>query len=313
MNINKYKNMKFFAPDEGGGEGGGGETAPVGGDVELSRGAQAFEPVPKTTTGDKPLPGEKPKEKVPGSGPSGAETEGATGGEGEGKQVTPAAFDPAQFAKDLGASLTESLKPALTPKEPAQKMTPEEAKKFLNVWEPDDNWYKLYDNLETRADAVKQMRDGLVLQADTLNQLRLQEAISQLRDELAPGLKTVQETAEQQRETRLHTQYPALARPEYQPLINAVTQDFVNQKKTFKTEGELFKAVANGVEAMMKVGNPEYKLETVTTNGNGNQQTEGRGGRSLPVSTPGGGGGTGRRDGGQKPDKPRGLAIFDKA
>jgi hypothetical protein len=131
-----------------------------------------------------------------------------------------------------------------------------------------------------------------------------------LREEIAPGLKTVQETAEQQREGRLHTAYPALKQPEYQPLITAVTQDFINKGQTFKSEGELFKALADRVEAVLKVSNPDFKLETVTAKGNGTQQPADRGGRSLPVSTPGGGGGTGRTTGGDKTEPKRGIAIF---
>ncbi len=310
MNTKKYKNMMFFDADTGGGEGGStGSTGPAdggGGDGGITRGATAFEPVTKQTTGDRPLPGEKPQ----GSGSKGAETEHAEGVQDPPK--APAAFDPTKFATEFGKSFSESLKPVIAGQQPpAPKMTAEEARQLLKVWEPDDAWYAKYDNLETRKDAVAEMRDALVQQADTLNQFRMREAIDQLRQEFMPGLASVQETANQQRESRLHTSYPTLAKPEMQPLVSAIANDFVAKGQKFANEAELFKALATGVEAVMKVSNPEFKLETAT-NGSGQQTENGRSGRTLPVSTPGGGGGTGRSESGSKPEPKRGIAVFAK-
>src|SRR6266496_1515379 len=307
MNIDKYKNMMFLDADTGGGDGGADDAniAAGGGEAEVSRGEAAFEPTPKITTGDRPLPQKKTEATPAGSGPSGAETD-------EDKGAPPTGgFDAAKFAKEFGASLSESLKPVLERAQPEEPLTPEKACELLNVWEPDENWYKSYDNLETRAEAIGQMRDGLINQGDTLTQYRIREAIDTLHEEIMPSLRTVSETANLQREQRFGTQFPQLAKPEMQPLIKAIAQDLVDQKKTFKTEGELFKALANGVEAVIKVNNPDFKLETVSSSG-GNHQTEDRGGRNLPVTTPGGGGGTGRREGGNKPEPKRGLAIFGK-
>jgi hypothetical protein len=295
MNNNKYKSKMFFAPDEGGGE--GGES--VAGTGEMTRGAAAFEPVTKSTTGDKPLPESKPGEHVEGAGVEGTEP------------ATQSGFDASKFAKEFGDTLGTTLKPILEQRQVAEpQMTPEEAKKLLNVWEPDEQWYARYDNLESRAEAVSEMRDGLVKQADTIAQFRMREMIDQFKAEVMPHLNTVTQTANQQREERFAGMYPQLKEPALQPLIKAVAQDFVDNGKTFKTEQELFKALAGGVEAVLKVNNPDFKLET--TNGGGQQQTEGRSNRSLPVTTPGGGGGTGRREGSNKEAKPRGLAIFDK-
>lgn len=311
MNKNKYKNMMFFAPDEGGGEGGGGgdrgaaEGAAAGaGGGEMTRGEAVFDPIPKTTTGDRPLPGKKTEAKPVSSSPEGAETT-------EAAPVKPSGeFDASKFAKEFGDTLSSTLKPILERTQPEKEMSQEEARKLLNYWDPDENWYKSFDNLETRNEAIGQMRDALVKQADTLAQFRMREMIDALREEIMPGLKTVSETANAQREERFNTQFPQLAKPELKPLIKSIAQDFVDNKKTFKSEGELFKALANGVEAVFKVSNPDFKLET--TNNGGDQQSADRGGRQLPVTTPGGGGGTGRRESTTKTDKPRGLAIFDR-
>jgi hypothetical protein len=303
MNTNKYKNMMFFAPDEGGGEGGGESVAGTG---ELSRGATAFEPTVKQTTGDRPLPEKKPAEKPASSGPSGAETPPAAPSEAP----PTGGFDASKFAKEFGATLSEQLKPVLEQKVEKKELSPEEARKLLKVWEPDENWFKSFDNLETRSDAIVQMRDALVQQADVLAQARLEQAIAGLREEITPGLTAVRQAEERAREERLHKQYPTLANPVLKPLLDAIATDFITNKKTFKNESELFQALANGVESVMKVNNPEFKLEAAS---NGDQTQADRGGRNLPVTTPGGSGNTGRRDGGDKQAKPRGIAVFDKS
>lgn len=296
--MEKYKNMMFFDAETGGGEGGG-APAPSG-EAGLTRGAEAFEPVPtKITTSERPLPGEKP--------PVPAQTEPKPGEEG----ASVPAFDPAKFAQEFGATLGATLKPVIEQgRQAAPPMTPEEARRLLNVWEPDDAWYAKYDNLDSRKDAVAMMRDALIKQADTLAQYRMQEMIDNLKREVMPHLQSVAEMSNRQREERFHATYPQLSHPELQPLVSAVSQDLVARGQRFRTEGEVFAALAKGVEAVIKVNNPEFKLEA-TPNG-APSSTEGRGGRQIPVTTPGGGGGTGRREGGQQTAKPRGLAIFDK-
>jgi hypothetical protein len=88
-----------------------------------------------------------------------------------------------------------------------------------------------------------------------------------------------------------------------------VADDLAKQKQVFKTEAEAFTALAKGVESVMKVNNPNFKLETAQA-GTNNQQ--GRGRTPIPTMSPGAGGGTGRSQGGQPTVKPRGLAVFDK-
>lgn len=289
----KYKSKIFFDADTGGGEGGeGGDAA--------SQGAQVFEPPAKVTTGEKALPGERVQ----------AQNEPERKEEPSGEPAQPGGFDASKFAKEFGATLSETLKPVIERGQPEEKMTPEEARRILNVWEPDDEWYKKYDNLDTRAEAVAIMRDGLIKQADTLNQFRMREMFDQLREEIMPGLQSVSQQANMQREERFHTSYPQLSNPAMQPLIRAIAQDMVDKGQTFENESKLFAAIASGVEAVIKVNNPEFKLETAS-NGS-DQRNQGRGGRSLPVTSPGGGGGSGRRESSSKSDKPKGLAIFDK-
>lgn len=287
----KYK-MMFFQGDAGGAAGGGdGGAAPGGGE---SLGGAAFVPPAKSGPGDRPLPPDKLDDKIAGHDPQVP------------AQDEPGQFDPSKFAKEFGQSVAESLKTTVgAPREP--EMSKEEAAKLLNIWNPDDAWYASYDNLETRKTAVEQMRDGLIRQADTIAQLRMQEALDSLREEYAPKLSMIEEQTTRQREERFHGSFPQLKNPGLQPLISAVTEDLVKQGKTFTTEGEMFKAVADGVAAVIKVTNPEFTLETAGST----PANTGRNTNTIPVTTPGAGGGTGRSTGAAKDTAKRGLSIFD--
>lgn len=284
--------MKFFEGDAGGGTGGG----DVGGGESL--GGAAFTPPAKMTTGDRPLPPDKLDEKIAGHDPQvPAQTE-----------PKPPGFDPTAFAKTFGESVAQSLKGTVGAPAAPPPMTKEEAARLLNVWEPDDMWYKEYDNLETRKDAVNKMRDGLIRQADTIAQLRMQEELTKLREEYAPKMSLIEEHTNRQREERFHGTFPQLKNPGLQPLINAVTENLVKEGKTFTTESEMFKAVANGVAAVIKVTNPDFNLEETA---GASPANNGRTNNSIPVTTPGAGGGTGGTVGAGKGPVKKGLSIFD--
>jgi hypothetical protein len=290
MNKTKYK-MMFFQGDTGGG---GGDGAPSGAGESL--GGAVFTPPAVGTTGDRPLPPDKLDGKIAGQDPQ-------VPAQGEPK---PAEFDPNKFTQEFSKSVADALKGTAKPAEPP--MTKEEAAKILNVWEPDDAWYMQYDNLETRKAAIASMRDGLVKQADTIAQLRMQEALTALREEYAPKMSLIEEHSNAQREERFHGTFPQLKNPGLQPLISAVTDDLIKQGKTFTSESEMFKAVADGVAAVIKVTNPEFSLETA-----GSSPASGGDGRnnSIPVTTPGSGGGTGRSTPTPKGSSKRGLAVFE--
>lgn len=298
--------MMFFAPDAGGGEGGG-----DGGEGELGTpgtdtlGGAALTPPAKISSGEKPLPkaGEKPnagKAADVGKAPDGSGTP-----EAETKPPTEP-FDVSKFAQEFGDKIGAHLEKVAKP--PEKELTEAEARTLLNFWDPDENWYKEFDNLETRSKAIGSMRDGIVRHIDTINQLRVKEAIDKLREEFGPQLKAASEVSENQQHERLGKAYPDLVKPELAPLVNAITEDLKKQGKKYANEGEFFKALAGGVEAVIKVNNPDFKL---ATNNGSQEDTKGRSDGEIPVTTPGSGGGAGRTEG-KKPEKSRGIAVFEK-
>jgi len=307
--------MMFFDAD--GGEGGGGEGAPTAGG-EGSKGNAVFDAPSlvgpaKSSTGDPTPPsgGEGDGGGEGGSGTGGAGTGEPEGGAGTGEGAAPkgGTVDAVALAKEFGGVLGEHLK-TLAPQAPAAPpMSKEEAQKLLKVWNPTKEWQTKFDNLETRDAAIQEMRDGLVVQADTLAQLRMQEFTDNLMKKLSPQLDAVRVFQDQQRDDRFHKAYPQLANPSLKPLLDAVTDGLVKQGKRFPNEQEAFKALASGVEAVIKVNNPDFKLTAGSSPADNNN---GREGNSIPVTTPGSRGGVG--GGGRQTTAPksRGLAIFDR-
>jgi hypothetical protein len=276
----KKHRMMFLAEDGGDGSLGG------GGEADTSRGTAVFD---------------EPAQERPVQAPEGPQT-----ALGERSEPQAPVLDARAFANEFGQVIGQHFQP------PPKEMTVEEAKRLLNVWEPTKEWLAKYDNLETRDQAIAEQRDGLIRQADTIMQYRMREMMAQMQQVYGPVVQHMQQEQARAGEARFKESYPELAHDELRPLMFAVSQNLLAQRVQFRSEEELFHAIASGVEAVIKVSNPEFKLN----NGGGGTPTSikrksgpmaAAGG--IPVTTPGSGGGAGPK--GQGPPKPRGLAIFD--
>lgn len=231
----------------------------------------------------------------------GGETEPTT------TETTPAAapaFDAAAMASAFAGALKES---GYVPPQPQQQkvLTPEEAKKLLNVWEPDDAFVQEFGNLDTQKAAFGKMRDFFIKQADTITQLRMQEFQQQMESRYAPVQQYVTEQQAVSRETRFNTSFPDLAKPELKPLLGSVIQGLAAQGALDpKDEGKTFKTIASAMEKVIQTQNPNFKLSpagttpTAKTNGNALRPTTGGSG--------GGGGGKSVDTSG----KPRALSLL---
>jgi hypothetical protein len=274
----KYRGM--FLQEDTGGDGGGGEG--------VSQGASVFE---EGSGGSH----EQAPAQPPPTPPSGGE----------------ARVDARELAHEFGNVIGQHFQQQ--PKAEPQ-MSVEEAKRLLNVWEPTQEWLGKYDNLESRIPALVDMRDGFIRQADTIAQYRMNEMMQRMQQTYAPVVQHMQAQEAKAGEWRFKESFPELAHDNMRPLLYAVSQNLLAQGIPFRSEGELFSAIASGVEAVIKVNNPEFKLGANGAEAQGapvKQQHYGRpqaGG--IPVTTPGSGGVSGGR-GGAGPPKPRGLAVFE--
>lgn len=220
----------------------------------------------------------------------------------------PVTVDAGALAKQFGDILSERFKPT----EPAEKkvddLTPEEARKLLNVWEPTKEWITEFDNLETRESALKKLRDGVVKNNDTITQYRIREALQGIEGRIGPVMQFVQEQQNRQAEERFGKAYPQLADPAMAPLVKAVADSLKDKGKKFDNEQVLFDELATGIEKVIKVSNPTFKLTPGSTPGT---TTKTKTTNAIPVTTPGSGGGAGGGGRDATPKK-RGIAIFDK-
>jgi hypothetical protein len=242
-----------------------------------------------------------------GAGAEGAETEK------DKKAETPVApvVDAAALAKEFGGVIAEHFKKpeeVVPPKKKYDELSQEEREKLIDLWEPTKDWQTKYDNLETREEALKEMRNGMTKSAATISKLRVDE----LREELAGSLKEtcafMRERQNQEAEARLAKAYPDLAKPELQPVVKAVSQQLVENGKKFTSESDLFKALADGVVSVFHAGGAkDFKL---STGSNPATTKKAKSANAIPVTTSGSGGGTGGGSG-DGPAKARGIAIFD--
>jgi hypothetical protein len=132
----------------------------------------------------------------------------------------------------------------------------------------------------------------------------LQEALEQ---KYGPVLEFKDTYEAERREARFYGAYPVLKEPKLQSLIRAVAQDLNGRGAKFASEEEQFKALASGVESVIKVHNPAFVLNGVAASGGASQPQTPRG--AIPVTTPGSGGVSGSQRGGGPPVK-KGISVF---
>lgn len=243
--------------------------------------------------------------------PDGSVEDGASseaGSEQDKPTDTPPAttVDASELAKQFGDVLAERFKPAVAEEQTVDKLSPEEAKKLLNVWEPTKEWVTKFENLDTREAALGEMRDGLVKHTDTISQFRMRELEKSIRGELGPITKWMEDYQNEQSTARFHKKYDQLSDPALEPLVSAVTEGLKKAGKKFDKESDMFDAIASGVEKVIQVSNKDFKLTAGSSPAN---KQKGQSANGIPVTTPGAGGGTG---GGGKKEVPMkaGQRIF---
>lgn len=215
-------------------------------------------------------------------------------------QSQSAPFDAAALSAALGPGIADAIKNALPrqQQEPKQ-LSPEEIKKQLNVWDPDDTFVQEFGNLETQKAAWAKHRDALIRQADTITQIRLaamrEEMEKMYEEKYGPVLQQFTKQQEREVESRFNTTYPDLAKKEYAPLLTGVAQQLKASGKKYTKEEEFFTDLAKGAEAVIKTVAPNFTLSQ------GSKTTTGSTRNAIPVTTGGGGGGGGRSGGGGAP------------
>lgn len=219
------------------------------------------------------------------------------------EEVKPPMVDAAALAEKFG----ETLKGVLGDrKEVPKELTAEEARKLLKFPELDDDFMKRFGNIETTKAALEEFRDKLLTHIHTVNGMTRREMMDEMDGKFKPALEYVTKAEQRERDTDFDKAYPVLAKPELKPIIVAVRESLKNEK--FADEKAHFKAVADGVAAVIKVHNPDFKLTDGSSPSPTKTKTSASGGIATTTPGSGGGGGGGKTEESTK----KGIKVFDK-
>jgi len=208
-------------------------------------------------------------------------------------------MDPATLAQALrDAGIGQPPAPP-TPKANAP-LTPEqlaEARKALKFWEPNDEFFTKFNNMDTQKAAVAEMRDAMTEQFATMMQAYMQDQRQQIVEQFNPALSFVQAQEAKAQEAAFNSRYEQLAKPELKPLLNAVAVQLKQQIETgvmkpFTSTEARDKAIADGMVAIIKTQNPEFKLSVGSTPSKTNPNAI----KPAPQRGGGGGGGSSRSE-----------------
>lgn len=246
---------------------------------------------------------------LPGGDDEVDDGEGSPDDEGDGTPSPQPTFDPKLLAAEFGSVLKDSLKD-IVPK-PAAKppMTAEERDKILGKLNLDDNFLARFSNLETQKEALAELHDGIVRYADGLSQVRQvqlkKEMETMFEERFAPVVTYYQQQQAEAQIGRFGKTVPQLADPKLRPLILAVGKQLTEAGQSFKTEKEMFAAIAKGCEAVIKTTNPEFKLNLAAKAAKSSNPN------ALPSVSSGAGGGvgTGKTAAKKNDGTPKGLAL----
>lgn len=249
--------------------------------------------------------GEEQNRGVAATAPDGVENFGDSPKRGDVvEDKTPATVDADKLTSELASKFGDIIEAKFPKKVDEEKkvdtLTPEEAKKLLNVWEPDDAWVTKFDNLDTRKAALAELRDGVVKNTDTISQHRLRELQSAMDGKYGKVLEFMENYQNEQAEKRFHGKYPDLADPALGSVVEAVTEKIQKTGKKYDNETDLFEAIATGVEKVIQVHNKDFKLTAGSIPAKTKSNASNGG---IPVTSPGAGGGTAASKGDDKPVK----------
>lgn len=175
------------------------------------------------------------------------------------------------------------------------KLTAEEVKKQLKYWEPTKDWVTKFDNLETRDAALAEMVQGQSEHAYTLARAQAEEMKRELMTQFEPVLTAHQQAQDEKMWNKFGTKYPALSKPELRPVLASVLSAISASGYRPTGEDDIFDKLAQGALPVIQQFNPQFTLTAKAAVAT--QQNNGRG-KTIPTTTPGGGGANGGTSGG---------------
>ena len=184
-------------------------------------------------------------------------------------------------------------------KETAPPPTPEEIAEFWAVYDPegtDKEFFRKFgrfpaDTPPEEIQAFKElfggMQKGLMKQAVTAARNYISVAREEIDKEYGPLREFVEEQKREATRGRFYSEYPTLQEKKFNKIIDATARTL--DGKSFASEGEYFKALAEGAAEAIRDILPEFDLGAKPTT----KTTPGKTPK-LPRTSVGGGGGAGK-------------------
>ena len=261
-------------------------------------------------------------ERMTSPGASAETTETTTTHEGEGEPATEAIRSPG-LTKDDIKELVDSIgasrqAPEASRTEERQPLSEQELEKMFNVWKPSADFIVQlrHESPETALQALTQMRDGMMKQAMSMAEYRVNQLLGQAKTELTGQITPLSEYVSEQRATAFRNDFfkdNSDLEP-YEKLVDSVAA------RLYQSGGNDFLKLDRA--ARMKLFADESRKLVKELLAKGGEATGGNGGKATQTTTrkmstlTSGGPSGGRGSGGGKPTTGNrhvddGLAALD--
>jgi hypothetical protein len=248
-------------------------------------------------------------------GASGASGQGEVSGEPAKEAIRTPGLTKEEITEILRDAGLGNQQPASAPaaqQQPPPQLTSEQFNQMFRVWQPSaDHLAQLRsEDPQVAMKAYEMMRDGLVRQAMTMAEYRVQQLIENTTKEFSLQLEPITQYVTEAQATAFrdafYEKYPDLV--PYEKLADSVSAKLTAQGFHGKTRDEVMEKFASETRAIVKdlLANAGGN----GANGNGQQQPTAPKGRKMSTLTGGGQTGGPRGQGQQKPAIP-GLEVFE--
>lgn len=210
----------------------------------------------------------------------------------------------------LQAVLPETVRhatAAAAPRQPPQQLTEEEYNRAFNVYQPDE---QLINDLRSEdpkvaVRAITKLRDGLIRQAMTMAETRVQMIRDQLLNEHITPINTyVTEQQAASFRSDFFRKYPDLE--PYETIVDAVAAKLQQNGFTASSRDDAFKRYASESKRAVQV-----LLAKANKTGQGKTGSAPQGGKRMSTLSGGGQGGSSRPGAAAGAKGPAGIEIFD--